>query len=104
MTTSKKLQKIKITGIIATASRYNRIQFELVGDDGKLSPIVYPASRGGDDEDSLAVESSVFQLAQAIYLASTERFAMAQLYLDNRCCPCSGRVVVEGVSKLSPAS
>lgn len=98
---------IQITGIIATSGRYNRIQFEIVNDDGTTTPVVYPSGRRDNDSDSLAVDSSVYSLAQAIYFSGAtakDRKATATLYLDSRCCCCCTKLHVEGIYTLGPVS
>lgn len=95
-------KRIKITGLVASARRYNRIRFEIVESDGKTTPVVYPRSRDGDD--ALAVENGIFMVAQAIYFSVTDpakRLADAELYVNNQCCCCT-KAHVEGVLSLSP--
>ena len=95
-------KKIKITGLVASARRYNRLRFEIVEDDGSTTQVVYPRTRDGDD--SLAVENGIFTVAQAIYFSASspdQRLAMAELYVNNQCCCCT-KTHVEGVLALSP--
>lgn len=97
-------KKIKITGLIASARRYNRLTFEIVNDDGTTTQVVYPRSRNGGDEESLAVEEGIFSLAQSIYYSAASadaRIAQAQLYVNNQCCCCT-KVHVEGIMTLAP--
>jgi len=99
-------RKIQITGIIASSGRYNRIQFEVFDKEGKAVEVVYPCGRRETDCDSLAVDSGVFTLAQAIFFATTtaaDRVASAQLYLNNQCCCCT-KLHVEGIYSLAPIS
>jgi len=103
-------RQIQITNVIATAGRYNRIQFNVLEDDGKSGKktvtVLYPQGRRGEDDDSLAVDSSVFQMASTIYYATTDaskRVATAQLHVDNRCgCSCD-KVAVDGIYSLRAA-
>lgn len=103
------LTQIKITSVIATSGRYNRIKLEVLDDGGsggtKWIPVRYPQGRRGEDDESLAVENSVFELAMSIYYSTTkpdERVAMAQLYVDNRCCCGCSKVPVDGIYSLEP--
>jgi hypothetical protein len=97
--------KIKITGLVASSGRFNRLTFEIVNDDGTTSQVVYPRSRANNDGDpSLAVEDGIFALAQAIYYSAASpdaRLAQARLYVSNQCCCCT-KVHVEGIMTLSP--
>lgn len=95
-------KKIRITGLVASARRYNRLRFEIVEDDKSTTQVVYPRTRDGDD--SLAVENGIFEVAQAIYFTAAspdQRLAMADLYLNNQCCCCT-KAHVEGILTLSP--
>lgn len=97
-------KKIQITGLIASARRYNRLQFEIVEDSGDTTAVVYPRSRNGDEDDSLAVEDGIFSLATSIFYSTTtatDRVAMAKLYTNPQCCCCT-KVHVEGILSLTP--
>lgn len=102
-------KQIKITSVIATSGRYNRIQLDVLEDDGnggtKWIPVRYPQGRRGEDDDSLAVESSVFAMATSIYYSTTDpdkRVGRAQLYVDNRCCCGCSKLPVDGIYSLEP--
>lgn len=99
--------RILLTGIIASARRFNRIEFEIVEDDGTLTPVIYPRSRRGEDDQSLAVEDSIFQTAVAIYFGAQvpeQRLAIAELYLGKTKESEEGTLPVEGIKSLAPVS
>lgn len=97
------LRTIHITEIIATADRNNRIKFEVIGDN-KTIQVSYPSGRRAEDDTSLAVDGSIFALAQALYLDDPEsNRATANLYLGSRCC-CCDTLPVDGIYSLAYAT
>ncbi|MEX1364847.1 MAG: hypothetical protein AB1Z98_17095 [Nannocystaceae bacterium] len=96
-----KTATIEITGVIATSGRYNRIQFDVLDSKGNKLTVIYPQSRRGEDDDSLAVDASVFQVAMMIF-ATDSKQGVAQLYVNRACCCCSDtKIAVEGIYSLA---
>lgn len=92
---------IEITHLIASARRFNRIRFDVLQADGSRLEVVYPRNRNGEDDNSLAVEDSVFSLAQWLFTSGNRR-AVAELYLGKEQPP--GKIAVEGIRTLQPST